>query len=338
VAVTITDLSLIEGRAPNGEAGGAIRSRGQLQLLRVDLHDNLSTYRGGAVAVDQGRVSIESSTVQSNTSAGGGAVFLYRSSAAITGTLFARNQGSAIGAEQWSAAYITATQILSNTGRGIDARSTDLALSGVQVAGNAAGGVALQGGDLVISGSEIADNRADEGAGINVVWGAALITDTLLARNEARRKGGAVYISIIDEHFTLKGGTLTGNSAPAGVGIYVAGGNVQVTASRILGNEGEHGAALYFDSMGDAVVADSCIVNNWVTGGTGRAVEMPSYNTYYVSAPNNWWGAADGPAGAGSGSGDSVGERVIFANYKSLPPDGCPLRSSSYVYLPALNK
>jgi hypothetical protein len=211
-------------------------------------------------------------------------------------------------------------------------------LSGVQVAGNAAGGVALQGGDLVISGSEIADNRADEGAGINVVWGAALITDTLLARNEARRKGGAVYISIIDEHFTLKGGTLTGNSAPAGAGIYVAGGNVQVTASRILGNEGEHGAALYFDSMGDAVVADSCIVNNWVTGGAGRAVEMPSYNTYYVSAPNNWWGAADGPAGAGSGSGDSVGERVIFANYKSLPPDGCPLRSSSYVYLPALNK
>jgi hypothetical protein len=93
VAVTITDLSLIEGRAPNGEAGGAIRSRGQLRLLRVDLHDNLSTYRGGAVAVDQGRLWIEGSTVQSNTSAGGGAVFLYRSSAAITGTLFARNQG-----------------------------------------------------------------------------------------------------------------------------------------------------------------------------------------------------------------------------------------------------
>lgn len=93
VAVTVTNLALIEGRAPNGEAGGAIRSRGQLQLLRVNLHDSLSTYKGGAVAVDQGRVWIESSTVQSNTSAGGGAVFLYRSNAAITGTLFARNQG-----------------------------------------------------------------------------------------------------------------------------------------------------------------------------------------------------------------------------------------------------
>ncbi len=41
-AGTITDLALSEGRAPHGEAGGAIRSLGQLTLLRAHLHDNLS--------------------------------------------------------------------------------------------------------------------------------------------------------------------------------------------------------------------------------------------------------------------------------------------------------
>lgn len=228
------------------------------------------------------------------------------------------------------------TQILSNTGSGIDAKYTDLALSGAHVLGNADGGVSLLGGDLVISGSEISDNRADEGAGINVVWASALITDTVLARNSAWRNGGAVYMSIIDEHFTLKGSTLTGNSAPSGAGIYVAGGNVQVTASRILANEGEHGAAFYFDSMHNAVVSDSCIVANRTTEGGATAVELASYNSYYLSAPKNWWGATDGPSGAGQGSGDSIGEQVVFANFLTSQPEGCPERMSPRLYLPAL--
>ena len=338
VAVTVTDLALIEGRAPNGEAGGAIRSRGQLQLLRVRPVRQPQHVQGRRRGGRPGQgVDRELNRAEQHVG-GGGAMFLYRSAAAITGTLFAHNQGSAIGSDQWSAAYITASQILSNTGSGIDAKSTDLALSGVQVLGNADGGVALRGGDLVISGSEIAGNRADEGAGINVVWASALITDTVLARNEARRNGGAVYISIIDEHFTLKGGTLTGNSAPSGAGIYVASGNVQVTASRMLANEGEHGAAIYFYSMRDAVVADSCIVNNRTTEGGATAVEFATYNSYYLSAPKNWWGAVDGPGGAGQGSGDSIGERVVFANFLTSPPEGCPSLPEEHLYLPVLRR
>jgi hypothetical protein len=35
----------------------------------------------------------------------------------------------------------------------------------------------------------------------------------------------------------------------------------------------------------------------------------------------NWWGAANGPSGSGSGSGDAVNNRINFANFLTA---GCP--------------
>jgi hypothetical protein len=148
VAVTITDLALTQGRAPNGEAGGAIRSRGRLHLLRVYLHDNLSVSVGGALSSEQGTLHIESSIVQSNTANTNGGMFVSRSSVTVTGTVIAYNQGSAIASDLWSTVHITATQIISNTGRGLNAKSSNLYLSGMQVLANDEGGVALRGGHL----------------------------------------------------------------------------------------------------------------------------------------------------------------------------------------------
>ena len=48
--------------------------------------------------------------------------------------------------------------------------------------------------------------------------------------------------------------------------------------------------------------------------------------------------AADGPGGAGQGSGDSIGERVVFANSLTAPPEGCPSLPSAHLYLAALRK
>ena len=191
---------------------------------------------------------------------------------------------------------------------------------------------------LAVAGSEIADNRGDEGAGINITFGSAILTDTVLTRNQAYRYGGAIYLSTLDAHFTLTGGAISTNTAPSGAGIYVASGNLQVQGTRILDNQGDHGPALYLSAMGDAVVADSCIVNNRVTSGDGLAVELASYNDYYLSAPKNWWGAADGPGGAGPGAGDSVGSRVIFVNFKTAAPEGCPSLAAARLYLPVLER
>jgi hypothetical protein len=164
------------------------------------------------------------------------------------------------------------------------------------------------------------------------------VNDSRLAGNQARRNGGAICISIIDERFTMTGSTVTTNTVPSGAGIYFASGNLQVEGTHILDNQGSHGPALYLNSMHDAVVADSCIVNNLATVGGGRAVELAGSNYYYLSAPNNWWGAVSGPSGAGLGSGDSDSDRVIFANFKTSPPDNCLLLPTHYLYVPAVKK
>jgi hypothetical protein len=53
---------------------------------------------------------------------------------------------------------------------------------------------------------------------------------------------------------------------------------------------------------------------------------MAYRNKVYVSmddAPGNYWGAPDGPSGAGRGSGDPVGTGIDFSGYLSDPiPSG----------------
>jgi hypothetical protein len=88
----------------------------------------------------------------------------------------------------------------------------------------------------------------------------------------------------------------------------------------------------------EAHVADSCIAHNYSTARDGAVVELARYNPYYLSAPDNWWGSAGGPSGAGPGSGDSVGDHVIFTKHKTAPPEGCPSGSAASVYLPVVEK
>ena len=47
-----------------------------------------------------------------------------------------------------------------------------------------------------------------------------------------------------------------------------------------------------------------------------------------ISAAGNWWGAADGPAGVGPGSGDAVGLNVDYSGFQTVAPAGCPNRLS----------
>ncbi len=51
--------------------------------------------------------------------------------------------------------------------------------------------------------------------------------------------------------------------------------------------------------------------------------------SYTVNATNNWWGASDGPGGAGSGSGDNVSSNVDYDPYESSAIDTCGISPSN---------
>ena len=335
VTVTVADLALVDGRAPHGEHGGAIRSRGDLQLLQVALHDNVSPLAGGAIYAAAGSLDIVASQVQSNSA---GSIYVEDARTSITGTVLAYSAGGALVAYHAPPLHITATQITSNTGLGIEAGYSDLDLAEVQVNANGGGGVASFAGTISLRDSVLIGNHGDEGGAIYSLWGAVILTATLLQGNVADSSGGGVYIGGGSNGLTMTHTTLSANQAPYGAGIYLGGGSLQVQSANILANVGDHGPALYFAAPQDGVMTDSCLANNWVTGVAGVAVELSPAITATLSAPNNWWGAAGGPSGAGPGSGDSVGERVVFGGFKTSAPAGCPLRSVAEVYLPDVGK
>jgi len=139
-AMTITDLTLTEGRAPNGEAGGAIRSYGALTLQRVHLTNNLSVSAGGAVYVKDGPLQIADSLIQSNTAGANGGIYVEDSTAVITGTVFTQNEGTAIQVSHAPTVHIAHTRVISNTGRGLDAEWSNVYLSDMQILSNSGGG------------------------------------------------------------------------------------------------------------------------------------------------------------------------------------------------------
>lgn len=59
------------------------------------------------------------------------------------------------------------------------------------------------------------------------------------------------------------------------------------------------------------------ITDSTFTGNVDYAVRCDADSS--VNASGCWWGAADGPSEAGSGSGDKVGQNVVFSNWLQDP-------------------
>jgi hypothetical protein len=91
-------------------------------------------------------------------------------------------------------------------------------------------------------------------------------------------------------------------------------GTMAISNSRLEGNQG----SLYStrDSEKVITVQSSCLSNN----GSGWRNESTSLT---AQAANNWWGAADGPSGAGPGSGDPVSTKITFAPFLTAALPGC---------------
>lgn len=119
------------------------------------------------------------------------------------------------------------------------------------------------------------------------------------------------------------------NSTSENGAIYLAWGisNVQVTLNDLHNNTlnpgkwGDPGAVMIGSAVNSATVSvtNNNIYDNSVNGVTNKAAEP-------LNAVTNWWGAADGPSGVGSGSGDGVSTNVNYDPWLAAPvsiPDVC---------------
>lgn len=158
------------------------------------------------------------------------------------------------------------------------------------------GGAIRANGSLQLDACVVRNNVAQNSGG-GIITGsstsaAIAIKDTLFQGNVAiDQSGGAIRanagLAVLDSSFV--------DNQAAGLGGAIASGSPQ---------------------PGSVAITNSCIIGN-----ADDAVD--SFNAATQLAQANWWGASDGPSGAGSGSGDSVGVAFAAADFENDPPAAC---------------
>ncbi len=253
--VTISDLTLRNGRA--SDDGGAIRVErsGSLRLSGVTLSGNESIGGSGGAVANFGTLSIDGSTFSLNEAGShGGAIF---SSGSLT---------------------MIGTEVFFNTaqhrGGGISNHGAALSIDESIIRGNTAfrgGGIAVAGGSLTLSNSIVRSHYSGEGGGIHIESATAVITSSTLTLNTATFSSGSTgsggAIMIVSGTVTVSTSTITQNTGDAGGGICNVG-TLTLTNSTLSGNSSGRGGGIL--NTGIATVRNSTItLNTSLFGGMG---------------------------------------------------------------------
>jgi uncharacterized repeat protein (TIGR01451 family) len=289
----------------SAELGGGLDIyKGSVMLRGGQIASNTARYRGGGVRVSAGTVLLSGGQIISNTADRGGGAYLALSTAIFT---------------QTGISSITLNS--ANSGGGIHVDNGNVVISGGQIVSNTAeyygGGVFLHVGNVIMSGGQIVSNTAPRGGGVYAAGTFTLTGASSITLNSAN-SGGGIYVD--GGNVVINGAHIASNAAKyQGGGVSISGGSTTLENVQFLNNTaGDTGGALF--SGASATVTDSCFVGN-------SAISVYKSGLSSLSARHNWWGAANGPSGAGSGDGDSVSTNVDYGDFLTVPILGCPTLS-----------
>jgi uncharacterized repeat protein (TIGR01451 family) len=358
-SAALSEVQILNNTAYDG--GGVYVSPGRATLSSGQIISNTATHSGGGVYVDQSTAAFTQtgvSTIALNTAEYGGGVYVHAGSATLSGGLIISNTGRWGGGVCVLLGSATATvsggQISSNIaeyGGGAYVNNGSVTVSGGQIShntGDSGGGVSVFQGSATLSGGQILSNTARYGGGVYVYGGRVILSGGQITNNTADFRGGGVYLGQSTAAFTQTGvSTISLNSAYNGGGVYVSSGSATLSSGQILSNTAtSDGGGVYVNggsatvsnvqllhntasSTGGALykcassalitVTSSCLVGNSATSVYNNSSSLPS-----LSATGNWWGAANGPSGAGPGSGDSVSANVDYSDFLTESILGCP--------------
>jgi CSLREA domain-containing protein len=167
--------------------------------------------------------------------------------------------------------------IIENTaadGAGLYIRyASDVVLSSGQISSNTAsfrgGGVFVSASNSVFTqtnGSTIAYNTADDGGGVGLLGGNAVLEGGTVVENSATN-GGGVWVQN-GGHLVVDGGDIVDNSATSGGGVYVTSASALLRSGTINENQAFVGAGVH-NASGDFVLNGGLIGDNTATGSGG---------------------------------------------------------------------
>jgi CSLREA domain-containing protein len=174
------------------------------------------------------------------------------------------------------------------------------------------GGGIYNRGSLILNNSIITGNSAVVGGGIYNL-GSVDLNQSTLSSNLAGLGGG--IFNDDGSQVTIDSSEISSNTGSFGGGGVFNLYYLKITDSRIVNNTGLEGSAIYTND-GNMDVTGNCIVGNEDTA------------VYNISAGSedaigNWWGASNGPSGAGPGFGDSVSTGISYSGFLTSGILGC---------------
>jgi parallel beta-helix repeat protein/predicted outer membrane repeat protein len=195
--------------------------------------DGLTISGGGGNPNGTGDITLNDNPIPRNS---GGGIYNYNSSLTLTNVIISNNRAG-------------------DSGGGVYVKDGTFTMSGGEISGNTAngtgGGVHVEGGTFTMSEGTIRDNESTEsfGGGVYVNNGTFTMsgdTTTIEGNKATEGFGGGVYMGN-SGMFTMEGGTISGNTAMNGGGVWTGGsyppGAFTMSGGTISGN-----TAIYTDS------------------------------------------------------------------------------------------
>ncbi len=335
---------VISSNSANSGGGVDVWS-GSATLSGTQVVNNLAFFYGGGVYVFWGNATLSETQVANNSASySGGGVFVERGSATLNRTQVVNNSASDDGGGVcvWNgSATLNETQVLNNSAtnrgggvfisEGWEGSNATLSVSGGEINSNSAskgGGAYVDKGSVTLNGTQVYSNSASYGGGVYVFDGSAMlnVSGGEINSNLASSSAGGVYVS--QGSAALNGTKVVSNSASNdGGGVFVYQGGATLNETQVAGNLASDGGGVYLYRNGAITATNGCFVSN-----SDTAVDRIDGT---LIATDNWWGAADGPGGAGPGSGDTVSAGVDYANFKTVLPPACLFHSPGYDSTPA---
>jgi parallel beta-helix repeat protein len=312
--------------------GGVYVHQAETTLANNWVVENLADV-GGGLFLQKSKATLRDNTISDNTATGwgGGGVFVNLSAATLSGNTVSGNSGE-WGGGLWiyqSPATLSLNTISGNTagdsGGGLHLSDSDAELRDNTISGNTAngwggGGLYLDSGAPMITGNSFTGNTANEGGGLLVWKSPATLSGNVIESNTANGSGGGLQLAESDASVhdntissntaygwggggvflnnsaaTLKGNTISDNTANQGGGLLVWQSPATLTGNTIMNNSAEWGGGLNL-SESDATLTENTIIDNTASeqgGGLYLNVSACTVhnNTISGNIANGWGGA-----------------------------------------------
>lgn len=277
-SLTIKD-SVISGNTSTAQGGGvyAAVTDGSVSITGSTLSGNSATAQGGGISVSASGstdVTLSGNTILENTAGqDGGGIYLSRPEQSetapdttICGNTIQKNSGKNGGGIKLdnTSATLENNTILENTaqnaGGGLRADTRSAAVTCTLRNNTIANNTAVTGGGISSGSSSLIYKNEYTGYTCTIVMESGSVTGNTARTTLGTYGGGGVHLTGNGSRFVMKGGTIAGNNANCGGGIYSENyEGISILGGAIQGNRAaKHGGGIYIrNSMPNRTIAGS---------------------------------------------------------------------------------